>query len=78
MAELFKVFRQEVLALDPVVTEKFLKDYVAYKLESNFVDVVPQSKQLRIFLNMRFPEINDPKEILQRCIRSGPLGKWGC
>ncbi|WP_254564795.1 DUF262 domain-containing protein [Oscillatoria sp. HE19RPO] len=63
MAELFKAFRKEVLALDPGVTEEFLKLYVAYKLESNFVDVVPQAKRLRIYLNMRFTEINDPKGI---------------
>ncbi|MCT7960513.1 DUF5655 domain-containing protein [Laspinema sp. D1] len=54
MAELFKVFRKEVLALDPGVTEEFLKLYVAYKLESNLVDVVPQAKRLRIALNMEF------------------------
>lgn len=37
------MFRKEVLALSPVVTEEFLKLYVAYKAETNFVDVVPQA-----------------------------------
>ena len=41
--ELFEVLRKELLALDPCVTEEFLKFYVAYKAETNFVDVVPQA-----------------------------------
>ena len=41
MRDLFDAFRKQVLALDPVVSEEFLKLYVAYKAETNFVDVVP-------------------------------------
>ncbi|MCT7986534.1 DUF262 domain-containing protein [Laspinema sp. A4] len=74
MADLFQAFRKEVLALDSGITEEFLKLYVAYKLESNFVDVVPQAKRLRISLNMRFPEINDPKRI---CQDVSSVGRWG-
>ena len=51
---LFDAFRKEVLALDPCVTEEFLKLYVAYKAETNFVDVVPQAKRLLLTLNMPF------------------------
>ena len=74
MRELFEVFRKEVLALDPVVTEEFLKLYVAYKAETNFVDIVPQSKRLRLSLNMPFPEIDDPKGM---CKDVTSLGRWG-
>jgi uncharacterized protein with ParB-like and HNH nuclease domain/predicted transport protein len=59
--ELFEAFRKEVLALDPVVSEEFLKFYVAYKAETNFVDVVPQAKRLRLALNMHFADITDPR-----------------
>jgi uncharacterized protein with ParB-like and HNH nuclease domain/predicted transport protein len=74
MAEVFKVFRKEVQALDDCVTEEFLKFYVAYKAESNFVDIVPQAKRLRISLNMPFPEINDPKGL---CKDVSSVGRWG-
>lgn len=74
LAEVFKAFSKEVLALDPCVTEEFLKLYVAYKAESNFVDVVPQAKRLRLSLNMRFSEINDPKGI---CKDVSGIGRWG-
>ena len=59
--DLFEAFRKEVLALDPCVNEEFLKYYVAYKAETNFVNAVPQAKRLRLTFNMPFSEINDPK-----------------
>jgi predicted transport protein len=70
----FETFRKEVLALDPCVTEEFLKQYVAYKAETNFVDVVPQAKRLRLALNLRFAEINDPKGL---CEDVTGIGRWG-
>ncbi len=72
--ELFAAFRKEVLSLDPVVTEEFLKLYVAYKAETNFVDVVPQVKRLRLSLNMPFPDISDPRGM---CKDVSGLGRWG-
>ncbi len=72
--ELFEAFRKEVLSLDPVVTEEFLKLYVAYKAETNFVDVVPQAKRLRLSLNMPFPDISDPRGM---CKDVSGLGRWG-
>lgn len=71
---LFDAFRKEVLALDPVVTEEFLKLYVAYKAETNFVDVVPQASKLRLSLNIDFNDINDPRHL---CKDVSNLGRWG-
>jgi predicted transport protein len=70
----FEAFRKQVLALDPCVSEEFLKLYVAYKAETNFVDVVPQAKRLRLSLNMPFAEITDPKSL---CKDVSGLGRWG-
>lgn len=70
----YEALRIQVLALDPNVTEEFMKLYVAYKAESNFVDVVPQAKRLRLSLNMRFSEINDPKGL---CKDVTNIGRWG-
>lgn len=72
--DLFDAFRKAVLALDPCVTEEFLKLYVAYKAETNFVDVVPQAKRLRLALNMRFNDVNDPKGL---CKDVTDIGRWG-
>jgi len=72
--ELFEAFRKEVLALDPCVTEEFLKLYVAYKAETNFVDVVPQAKRLILSLNLHFSDINDPRGL---CKDVSDVGCWG-
>lgn len=71
---IFEAFRKAVLALDPCVTEEFLKHYVAYKAETNFVDVIPKAKRLRFTLNMRFAEVNDPKGL---CRDITNIGRWG-
>src|SRR5690606_17335802 len=72
--DLFEQLRQQVLALDPCVSEEFLKLYVAYKAETNFVDIVPQVKRLRLTLNMPFHELDDPKGL---CRDVTGLGRWG-
>ncbi|WP_129677089.1 DUF262 domain-containing protein [Candidatus Chloroploca sp. Khr17] len=74
LQEVFEAFRKQVLALDPCVTEEFLKYYVAYKAETNFVDAVPQAKRLRLSLNIAFAEINDPKGL---CKDITNVGRWG-
>jgi predicted transport protein len=71
---LFDAFRKAVLALDPCVSEQFTKLYIAYKAETNFVDVVPQAKRLRLSLNMRFADVNDPKGL---CKDVTGIGRWG-
>jgi uncharacterized protein with ParB-like and HNH nuclease domain/predicted transport protein len=74
MRDVFEAFRKEVLALDPCVSEEFWKYYVAFKAETNFVDVIPQAKRLRLSLNMPYPEINDPKGL---CRDITKIGRWG-
>jgi uncharacterized protein with ParB-like and HNH nuclease domain/predicted transport protein len=74
MSMIFEAFRKEVLGLDPCVTEEFLKLYVAYKAETNFVDVVPQAKRLLLSLNLHVTELKDPKGI---CRDVSGLSRWG-
>jgi len=70
----FEAFRKEVLALDPCVTEEFLKHYVAYKAETNFVDVVPRKSKLRLTINLHFHELHDPRGLAKDVTN---LGRWG-
>ena len=74
MRALFDALRKEVMALDPGVTEEVLKLYVAFKAETNFVDVVPQKSRLRLSLNMAFHELHDPKGEAKDVTN---LGRWG-
>ena len=71
---LFSALRSKVLSVDPCVREVIQKLYVAYKAETNFVDVQIQRSRLRITLNMRFHELHDPRQ-MAKDITS--LGRWG-
>jgi uncharacterized protein with ParB-like and HNH nuclease domain/predicted transport protein len=72
--ELFEAFRKAVMKIDPCVTEDILKLYVAYKSETNFVDVIPLAQKLRLIINMRFHEIYDPENL---CRDVTGLRRWG-
>jgi uncharacterized protein with ParB-like and HNH nuclease domain/predicted transport protein len=73
-SHLFQALTKEVMSLDPCVTQEFLKLYVAFKAETNFMDVVPQAKRLLVMLNMSFSELDDPKKMARDVTN---LGRWG-
>ena len=72
--ELFDALEQRLVALDPCVSREFLKLYVAFKAETNFVDIVPQAKGLRISLNIEPHELNDPRGLIKDITG---IGRWG-
>ncbi len=61
--ELFDILSKEIKALDERVTENFMKAYIAYKFKTNFVDIVVQNKDLKLYLNMKFHELQDEKNL---------------
>ncbi len=61
--ELFDILRKEIKALDERITENFVKTYIAYKFKTNFVDIVVQKKDLKLYLNMKFHELQDEKNL---------------
>jgi predicted transport protein len=74
MRPLFEDFRKQVLTIDEVVVEEVLKLYIAYKAETNFVDVIPQAGRLLLSINIPFHEIDDPKKL---CRNVKGIGRWG-
>lgn len=71
---LFEALDRRIRNLSPDVKREFKKLYVAYKLDTNFVDIVFQKQRLRISLNMKFSEVIDPNGI---CHDITGLGRWG-
>ena len=71
---LFEKLRKELLSLDPEISEEYLKLYIAYKLETNVVDVVPQKDKLKLYINIKYNELNDPKKL---CRDVSQTGHWG-
>lgn len=74
MLNLYKHLEKRVLNIDSSVRVEFKKLYIAFKSQTNFVDIVPQKKRLRLSLNMEFDKIKDPKGM---CKDVSGLGRWG-
>lgn len=74
MFELYKLLEKRILNIDSSVRVELKKLYIAFKSQTNFVDIVPQKKRLRLSLNMDFSSIKDPKGI---CKDVSGLGRWG-
>ena len=61
--ELFETIQKRILNLDASVTEDFKRFYIAYKVNTNFVDIYPQKSRLRLILNLTFDEVHDPNNL---------------
>ncbi|WP_121502328.1 DUF262 and DUF1524 domain-containing protein [Helicobacter pylori] len=72
--ELFDTLRKEIKALDERITEKFNQDYISYIFNTNFVDIVPQKNGLKLYLNMKFHELQDEKNLASDMTNKGHLG----
>ena len=71
---MIEVLDRRIQNLSPDVKREFKKLYVAYKLDTNFVDIVFQKQRLRISVNMKFSEVIDPNGI---CRDITGIGRWG-
>lgn len=75
MHPLFNALRQEILALDSSVTLSVHRHYIAFKVSGkNFVDCEVQKKRIRVVLNLRFRELEDPQGLAEDITN---LGRWG-
>ncbi|RVY58757.1 DUF262 domain-containing protein [Helicobacter pylori] len=72
--ELFDILSKEIKALDERITEKFNQDYISYMFDKNFVDIVAQTKDLKLYLNMPFNELQDEKNLARDMTNKGHLG----
>ncbi|GAA7815715.1 DUF262 domain-containing protein [Helicobacter pylori] len=72
--ELFDILRKEIKALDEKIAENFNQDYISYKFSKNFVDIVVQTKDLKLYLNMKFNELQDEKNLARDMTNKGHLG----
>ena len=61
MRTLFDQFRKEVLALDPSISEKILKWYIAFNARLTSWRLSPRKPRLHLSLYMPFRELRDPK-----------------
>lgn len=71
---LFDMLDRRIMNLSSNVKREFKKLYIAYKLDTNFVDIVVQKQRLRVSINMKYADIYDPKGL---CKDITGLGRWG-
>lgn len=74
MLDLYKNLEKRILNIDSSARVEFKKLYIAFKAQTNFVDIVPQKKRLRLSLNIDFDKIIDPKNY---CRDVSGIGRWG-
>lgn len=60
--EMFDILRKEILALDENITEKINMRFIAYKLNTSIVDIVPQKNGLKLFLHIDIFTLQDEKK----------------
>ncbi|MCT4085383.1 DUF262 domain-containing protein [Elizabethkingia anophelis] len=72
--ELYETLKKRILNIDSSVKEEIKKLYIAFKSSTNFVDIEPQKSRLRLMLNMKFDEVNDPLNLAKDVTG---LGRWG-
>ena len=73
---LFLKLREGILGIDEEVTEVPKKMYVAYKLTTNFADVIFYKDELRITLNVSSGQLNDPAKATTD-FTNPKKGHWG-
>ncbi len=72
--ELFDILSKGIKALDERISEKFNQDYISYVFGKNFVDIVVKTKDLKLYLNMKFNELQDEKNLARDMTNKGHLG----
>ncbi|MCH4607382.1 DUF262 domain-containing protein [Helicobacter pylori] len=72
--ELFDILSKEIKALDEKIAEKFNQDYISYIFNTNFVDIVLLKNGLKLYLNMKFHELQDEKNLASDATNKGHLG----
>lgn len=71
---LYDKLDEAIKEIAPKSKVEYKKMYIAYKLKTNFVDVVVQKSRLRLSVNLDFDEVYDPYNL---CRDVTDLGRWG-
>ena len=74
---LFQALREKILSLDESIIEEAKAKYVAYKTSTNFTDIVVEQCGLKIFLNVKSGQLNDPQKLARDLTQPKPIGHWG-
>jgi predicted transport protein len=74
---LFQTMREKILSLDENIIEEAKAKYIAYKTSTNFTDIVAKQYGLKIFLNVKSGQLNDPRNLARDLTKPKMIGHWG-
>src|SRR3989344_5686400 len=74
---MFLNLREKITALDEDIIEEPKAKYIAYKTSTNFTDIVVKQYGLKIFLNVKSGQLNDPQNLARDLAKPKPIGHWG-
>lgn len=63
--ELYENYKNSILNLSSDIEIKPQKWYIAFKKQTNIVDIEVQSKGLKLWINLKKGRLNDPKKIMR-------------
>ncbi|MCH1975821.1 DUF5655 domain-containing protein [Enterococcus hirae] len=72
--ELYEELKEIILSWDSNIRIKPVKLYNSFKLKQNIVDILVQKKALKIWINLKYGELNDPENITRNVSETG---HWG-
>ncbi len=73
MKELYEKFRNAIINFDNIEI-KARKQYIAFIADRNIIDINPQKRKLKMWINLSKGELDDPKEITRDVSETG---HWG-
>ncbi|TYR31253.1 hypothetical protein FXV77_21115 [Sphingobacterium phlebotomi] len=72
--ELYETYKRAIQNLAPDIELEAKKLYIAFKKSKNIADIVVLKNSLKIFINLKSGELDDPKKLM-RDVSS--IGHWG-
>lgn len=77
VVDLFQALREKILSLDENIIEEAKAKYIAYKTSTNFTDVHLQQSGVKIYLNVKSGQLNDPQVLARDLTKPKTIGHWG-
>jgi len=72
--ELYQQFKEALTGIDTKIKIKPTKKYIGFIAKTNFVDIRPQKKALKVWVNLKKGELDDPRALARDVSK---IGHWG-
>lgn len=71
ISAVYQELDRKILSLDAGIKKEFKQQYIAYKVDSNFVNVKVSKNELTVGLNMPYDDVFDPEDICRDTTNTG-------